>query len=93
MTLDPFLRGLLETIIDQTVEEARTTLNMARTLKPLIRNEQDAAFGFSIGVISGRFVSIFTSLGRQPTKEEISEAIKVIKRRANQIKSALLSGP
>jgi hypothetical protein len=95
MVLDAQTRGTLEHFIDGFIQ-----IIIPNLVKPLfypqqrsrwhIQNQNDFSTGFALGIILSKFLSCFHSIyGRNPNKEEISEAVDIIYRRTAGIKVAI----
>jgi hypothetical protein len=85
------LRGAIEKAIDNMLSD--TSLSTCRTIfeamKPAINNSDDAIFGYVYGHVIGSLETIFNSLNRQPTNEEVSEIANAIRKRTMEIKSRI----
>ena len=83
------LRGLVEKQIDlmltdQTLSSCRM---MFESMRPVIKNIDDAIFGFVYGYVTGVSQVIFSALHRQPTNEEMKEIVDAVSNRVLEIKS------
>lgn len=86
------LRKIVKIKIDfQLADESLAmTHNLYESLKPAIRNREDAVFGHIIGSVHESAMNIFTlTLRRHPTQEELNEIGEVIKNNITRIKSRI----
>lgn len=85
------LRGLVEKIMDKMLSENSISKSrlMFDSMKPVIKNSDDAIFGFIYGHVFGKLDAIYVNLNRQPTKEEVKEVVDAIKKRTMEIKSRI----
>ena len=85
------LRGLVEKIMDNLLSV--NTMSQSRLMfdgvKPIIKNSDDAIFGFIYGVVFGKFDSIYATANRELSKEEVNEIVNAIKKRTMEIKSRI----
>ena len=85
------LRGLLEKEID-SLTEPETLTNVIEMFKVLFptKSMEDALFGFVVGAIYARFLSIVQIANRRiPSEDETKEYIEMIERRTMQIKGTI----
>ena|SRR3989442_345801 len=96
MELDQVDKGFLEKEIDRTVENVKSTIEMARNEEyrkfTQIINESDFVFGWSLDQIVQGFTYFFLIRhGRHLTESESNEVVSRVNTRSNEIKDAILS--
>lgn len=85
--METTIRGILEKDI-----ESLTQPDVLRLYVQGFQNEfpmksmEDVCFGFVVGVILGRFISIHKAMGREITKAENREFWKMMQKRTIEIK-------
>jgi hypothetical protein len=84
-------RGLVEKIIDSTLEDEslQTAHQFFKEIEPVVGNENDAVYGYVIGIIYTRIINLFTVLKRKPSMEEMNELNMAIRKRLFEIKSEI----
>jgi hypothetical protein len=85
------LRGLIEKELDSMLK-TETLNNMIKMFKQVfpIKSTEDATFGFFVGAILTRAITIVELVyRRQPTDEEYLEMFNVIERRTFEIKGEI----
>ena len=94
MVLTPTDRGVLETVIDKAIKEAK--MNVQTFAPKIVRNSfhienaEDFAFGMAYGEITATFSSYLTASRRMlPTADELTEVSAIILRRMPEIKNAV----
>ena len=86
--MEPELRGIAKKIIDEylTADQARYFIETIQQFKPIIKSDKDAIFGWLMGMLKARFLSIFFSINRRtPRKEELNELHHILKSRSYEI--------
>jgi hypothetical protein len=85
------LRGAVEKAIDRMLSDESLSLYrfFFENMSPAIRNSDDAIFGFIYGYVLGSLETIFGTVNRQPTNEELNEIANAIKKRTWEIKSRI----
>lgn len=91
-TLDPFLRGFNENLMDTNLSE--TEIQNLKGITAIfgreIKSKLDAQFGFILGYSYAKFTMQFLILkNRLPTKEETKGFFELIKRRHSEIVTIL----
>jgi len=94
MVLTAVDRGVLETLIDKTINEAKMDAktfadeNMKKAFH--INNTEDFVFGLAYGGINASFSGYFTTSHRTlPSAEELTEITDIILRRLPEIKKSI----
>jgi|FaiFalFF_MnMetaG_3_1042247.scaffolds.fasta_scaffold00496_7 hypothetical protein len=91
MGLSKNLRDTLEQLIDDTIAQSSNFVNIARSFKPLVKDEADFALGIAIGEIIGGFYNYFMVVNRRAmTQDELVEMYYIIRGRAEEIKRSIL---
>ena len=91
-TLDPFLRGFNENLMDTNLSETevKNLKGITAIFGKEIKSKLDAQFGFILGYSYAKFNMQFLILkNRLPTKEETKAFFEIIKRRHSEIVSIL----
>jgi hypothetical protein len=94
MVLTPVDRGVLETIIDRAIIEAKINLKTFDD-EPVrkgfhIKNFEEFVFGVAYGYINAIFSGYFTSTHKTlPNAEELSQVIDIILRRLPEVRKAI----
>jgi hypothetical protein len=85
------LRGLVEKLLDLmlTDQSLSSSRMMFESMQPMIKNTDDAVFGYVYGFISGNLSVIFATLHRLPTSEEFEEIVNATSKRVLEIKSRI----
>ena len=85
------LRGFVEKIIDKmlSVDSLSNTRIIFESMKPAIKNTDDAMFGYVYGNVLGKLDSMYTTINRNPTKEEVDEIANAIQKRTMEIKNQI----
>ena len=86
--MEPELRGIVKKIIDEylTAEQVRYFIEATQQFKPIIKSDKDAIFGWLMGILEARFLSIFFSINRRtPRKEELNELHQILRSRSYEI--------
>ena len=86
--MEPELRGIAKKIIDDylTADQVRYFIEAIQNFKPIIKSDKDAIFGWLMGSLEARFLSIFFSIKRRaPRKEELNELHQILKSRSYEI--------
>jgi len=82
------LNGIAKKIIDDylTTDQVRYFIEVIQTFKPIIRSDKDAIFGWFMGMLEARFLSIFFSINRRtPRKEELNEFHQILRSRSYEV--------
>jgi hypothetical protein len=91
--LDDKLRGMLEKIIDQSVESlpsSSPSMNARREAGLNVQSDLDYSLGYAHGSIRASFYCTFIMInGRAPDTLETLEVDEVIYRRTGELKNAL----
>ncbi len=88
--MDPLLRGVCEQYIDNKLEdeEVRKVRDLVDTFDLPSSSKEDVALGLFIGTIFAHIHSHYMSMyNRKPKKNEILEYHRILRRRADEIKS------
>ena len=91
--MKPRLRGILEKQLDDLLKPDYLELmsTVYEGFKPLVKSIDDAMFGDIVGTMYERFVHYHFMFEREsPTKSDKKELIKMIDRRAQEIRSNIL---
>ena len=86
--MEPELRDITIKIIDEylTADQVRYFIEAIQNFKPIIKSDKDAIFGWLMGLLEARFLSIFFSIKRRaPRKEELNELHQILKSRSYEI--------
>ena len=86
--MEPELRGITNKIIDEylTADQVRYYVVNIQKFKPIIQSDKDAIFGWLMGMLEARFLTIFfSSKRRTPTKAELSELHQILRSRSYEI--------
>jgi hypothetical protein len=86
--MEPELYGVMKKIIDEhlTSDQVRYFIEAIQKFKPIIKSDKDAIFGWLMGMLEARFLSIFFSIKRRtPRKEELNEIHQILKSRSYEI--------
>ena len=86
--MEPELRGIANKIIDEylSADQVRYYIEVIQQFKPIIKSDKDAIFGWLMGMLEARFLSIFFSSTRQtPRKEELDELHHILRNRSYEI--------
>jgi len=86
--MEPELRGIVKKIIDEhlTADQVRYFIEAIQQFKPIIKSDKDAIFGWLMGMLEARFLSIFFSIKRRtPRKEELNEFHQILKSQSYEI--------
>ena len=85
------LRGAIEKAIDKLLsdEVLSSSRKLFESMKPTIKNSEDAIFGYVFGHVSGLMEMTYNNLNRQPTDEDINEISKAITSRMEEIKNRI----
>jgi hypothetical protein len=86
--MEPELRGIANKIIDEylTADQVCYFIEVTQKYKPIIKSDKDAIFGWFMGMLEARFLSIFfSSKRRTPRKEELNELHRILRRRSYEI--------
>jgi hypothetical protein len=86
--MEPELRAIAKKIIDEylTTDQIRYLIETIQQFKPIIKSDNDAIFGWLMGMLEARFLSIyFSSKGQIPRKEELNELHQILKSRSYEI--------
>jgi hypothetical protein len=86
--MEPELRDITIKIIDEylTADQVRYLIEAIQKFKPIIKSDKDAIFGWLMGMLEARFLSIFFSIKRRtPRKEELNELHQILKSRSYEI--------
>ena len=86
--MEPELRAIAKKIIDEylTTDQVRYLIEAIQQFKPIIKSEKDAIFGWLMGMLEARFLSIYFSSTRQaPRKEELDELHHILRSRSFEI--------
>ena len=92
MSFDVVIRGVVEKIIDQQLTEENLALmhTLFESLRPAVKNREDAIFGYIIGWTSASILqTIVIILKRNPTQEEYQEIVNALHTRILTIKSRI----
>jgi hypothetical protein len=84
-------RGVLEKQIDDTIENANKVVDQFRLLKSKFhfKEENDAAFGFILGVITGTFNQWLLDQSKEVSEDTLIEIQKVIFHRSAEIRNKI----
>ena len=88
--MDPLLRGVCEQYIDNKLEgeEVRKVRDLVDTFDLPSSSKEDVALGLFIGTIFAYIHSHYMSMyNRKPKKNEILEYHRILRRRADEIKT------
>jgi succinate dehydrogenase flavin-adding protein (antitoxin of CptAB toxin-antitoxin module) len=86
--MEPELSGIAKKIIDEylTTDQVRYFIDTIQQFKPIIRSDKDAIFGWLMGMLEARYLSIFFSMKRRtPREEELNEFHQILKNRSYEI--------
>jgi hypothetical protein len=86
--MEPELRDITIKIIDEylSADQVRYFIEAIQKFKPIIKSDKDAIFGWLMGMLEARFLSIFFSIKRRtPRKEELDELHRILKSRSYEI--------
>lgn len=85
------LRGAIEKSIDKLLSEEvmSSSRKLFENMKPIIKNSDDAIFGYVFGYVSGVMEMTFANLSRQPTDEDVNEIATAITNRMQEIKNRI----
>ena len=86
--MEPELRGIANKIIDEylSADQVRYYIEVIQQFKPIIKSDKDAIFGWLMGMLEARFLSIFfSSKRRTPSKEELNELHHILKSRSYEV--------
>ena len=86
--MEPELRGIANKIIDEylSADQVRYYIEVIQQFKPIIKSDKDAIFGWLMGMLEARFLSIFFSIKRRtPRKEELNEFHQILKSQIYEI--------
>jgi len=94
MALSDEERGFLEKLIDGSIKEIKSTIDIARNESNRkewqIQNDGDFALGWAMGTIFDNFALYLTnSRQRNPEHEDIEQAVEIITKRVREIKEAI----
>ncbi len=93
MSLNNNIHGLLENIIDESINILPPLINHIRdTIHPEfgIHKVEDFAFGFIQGLIMGQFINLYRSIYAQNPPSDISaEFERILLRRARDIRDEI----
>jgi hypothetical protein len=92
MPLSTEYRGMLDKQIDDTIENTHKVVKQFRLLKNMFhfKEENDAAFGFILGVITGTFDQWLLDHSKEVTEDTNTEIQKVIFNRSAEIRNAII---
>ena len=79
--------------IDYYIGEAASYRQIAEAYRPEVESVQDTAFGIIAGCVYSAFLQVFSGQRGNPSLEEIQEFNGILKKRAPEIKKAVLKGP
>ena len=69
-----------------TADQVRYLIEAIQQFKPIIKSDKDAIFGWLMGMLEARFLSIFFSIKRRtPKKEELDELHQILKIRSYEV--------
>jgi len=91
-TVDPFLRGFNEQMMDTNLDESeiQNLKAITRIFDKQIKSRMDAQLGFFLGYSYAKLIMQFLILkNRLPSKEETQDFFDLMKRRYPEIASAL----
>ena len=86
--MEPELRGIANKIIDEylSADQVRYYIEVIQQFKPIIKSDKDAIFGWLMGMLEARFLSIFfSSTRRTPSKEELNELHHILRSRSYEV--------
>ena len=85
------LRGIVEKSIDKLLSDKSlsTWRFIFESMKPAIKNSDDAIFGYVYGYVLGSLELLLSTLNRQPTNEEMAEIVNAIDKRKMEIRSRI----
>ena len=84
------LRGRVEKEMDRLLKPEVINMVVKLTKNLPIKSTEDFCFGYIVGdLIVGTFEEARVRYGREPTPEEINEALNIITRRTMEIKGAI----
>ena len=82
------LSGIAKKIIDEylTADQVRYLIEAIQQFKPIIKSDKDAIFGWLMGMLEARFLTIFFSIKRRtPRKEELDVLHQILKSRSYEV--------
>ena len=86
--MEPELRGIAAKIIEEylTADQVRYFIEVIQKFKPIITSDKDAVFGWLMGMLEARFLSIFFSSKRRTLrKAELNELHQILRSRSYEI--------
>ena len=86
--MEPELHAITKKIIDEylTTDQVRYLIEAIQQFKPIIKSDKDTIFGWLMGMLEARFLSIFfLSKRHAPRKEELNEFHQILKSRSYEI--------
>ncbi|MFQ5941387.1 MAG: hypothetical protein ACE5KA_06800 [Nitrososphaerales archaeon] len=88
--MDERLRGIISAKINDVVNKSDEIVMITGTLKKLIDNEEQTAFGIALGRVYNAFhYQTRRILKRNATEEEFNEFVEILSKRTEEIKIAL----
>ena len=88
--MDPERRGIVEQLIDHTIERVQKYHFFAKHLEPYVKSQKDFVFGATIGYIDALVTSFYAVLKIELKQKEAEEINKIIIRRLPEINSKVL---
>lgn len=85
------LRGAVERSIDKLLSDdcLINCRKVFESMKPAIKNSDDAIFGYVFGYVIGSLETIFNAIKRQATVEETKEITNAVSKRIMEIRSRI----
>ena len=90
MPIPQTTRDFIETLVDYYISVASSYKQIAQIFVPDVANVMDTTFGIIVGAVYSGFLQTYTNQKQKVTVEDIDEFNEIIKRRAPQIKKAIL---
>jgi len=90
MPIPQTTRDYVETLIDYYVSVASSYKQVAQAFVPEVMNIDDTTFGIIVGAVYSGFLQTYTNQKQKVTLEDVNEFNEIIKRRAPNIKKAVI---
>lgn len=83
-------KNFIDSLVDYYISVAASYKQMAGTYTEEVRDIPAATFGLIVGSIYSAFLQAYDNQKQKPPLEDVQEFTQLIKRRAAQIKKAIL---
>ena len=88
--MDDRLRQVINAKIDDVITKSDEIVDISRTLRKLIDDEEQTAFGIALGRVYNAFhYQTRRILKRNATEEEFKEFVEILSKKTEKIKMAL----